>query len=270
MPTNDPAFSLAEMSYGELKSATIDTAVLPLGATEPHNLHLPYATDTIEADWLGQAACRHAVNLGARVILLPTIPYGTETNMRHLPLAMNVNPSTLFAFITDLVESVSRSGIKRLLILNSHGGNEIKPLLRELAGKTDVHLFLCDWFRMVSDCYHQIFTHPEDHAGEMETSILLACRPDLVHKNPDQSLRADQGSTRPTRIDAINQGWVSITRRWDLLTTNTGSGNPHEASPEKGHAITQIVAERLGQFLVDVGQIEIDDTFPFAQSPQQP
>ncbi len=256
-------FQLEEMTYDDTRTMVFDTAILPLGATEPHNLHLPYATDTLEANTIGKAISQRAVQLGARVVLLPTIPYGTETNMRFLPLAMNVNPSTLYAMITDLVESVSRSGIRRMVILNSHGGNELKPLLRELAGKTDVHLFLCDWFRIIGDCYHEIFEHKEDHAGEAETSIIMSYFPHLVRHRPDGSLHADDGSTRKTQFDAVNRGWVSITRRWDLLTTNTGSGNPHAATADKGRRVVQLLADRLGPFLVELGQAKLDDSFPF-------
>lgn len=262
-PAPPRPYCLSELTYEELKSAEIETIVLPLGATEPHNLHLPYATDTIEADTLGHAICGRATQLGAKVILLPSIPYGTETNMRHLPLAMNLNPSTLFAVIKDLVQSVSDSGIRRMLILNSHGGNEIKPMLRELAGKTDVHLFLCDWFRMVGDVYNEIFDAKEDHAGEMETSILLAVAPHLVRLKDDGGLRADAGAVRASQFEALNRGWVSITRRWDLLTTNTGSGNPHAATVEKGQKVIELIADRLGTFLYEVGQAELDDQFPF-------
>ena len=258
-----PRYQLEQMTYADTRDAIFDTAILPLGATEPHNLHLPYATDTLEANTIGQAICNRAVQLGARVVLLPTIPYGTETNMRFLPLAMNVNPSTLYALITDLVESLSRSGIRRLILLNSHGGNELKPLLRELAGKTDVHLFLCDWFRLISDCYHDIFEHREDHAGEMETSLIMAYFPQLVRRNADGTLLADAGQTRPTQFDAVNRGWVSITRRWDLLTTNTGSGNPHQADADKGRRLVKIIADRLGPFVAELGAAELNDHFPF-------
>lgn len=257
------SYCLSNLTFADVRAAQIDTVVLPLGATEPHNLHLPYATDTIEADVIGKAICQQATLLGAHVMLLPTIPYGTETNMRHLPLAMNINPSTLYAVITDLVESVSNSGIQRMLILNSHGGNEIKPLLRELAGKTNVHLFLCDWFRMVGDVYGEIFEASEDHAGEMETSILLAERPELVRTDEQGKLQADEGAVRQSRIEALNRGWVSITRRWDLLTTNTGSGNPHAATAEKGKRVIELIADRLGHFLHEVGNTELDETFPF-------
>lgn len=256
-------FELSELTYGEVRDAQFDVAVLPLGATEPHNLHLPYATDSLEADAIGREVCRRATEAGARVVLLPTMPYGTETNMRKLPLAMNVNPSTLFAVVTDLVESLSRSGIRKLLLLNSHGGNEMKPLLRELAGRTDVHLFLCNWFRMVGDIYGEIFEAPEDHAGEMETSIALAYFPQLVRRHDDGRLAADAGEVKPTRFAAVNQGWVSITRPWELLTTNTGSGNPHAASETKGREVVRVIADRLAPFLAELGEAELDDKFPF-------
>jgi creatinine amidohydrolase len=257
---------LATATYAQIRGAMIDTVVLPLGATEPHNLHLPYATDTLEADAIGDAVCRRATALGAKVVLLPTIPYGTETNMRFLPLAMNLNPSTLFAVVSDLVESVSRSGIRKMLILNSHGGNELKPMVRELAGKTDVHLFTCDWFRMIKEAYSEIFDCPEDHAGEMETSIILARHPELVARSLSGDLLADAGRVRPSRFEAVNRGWVSISRRWDLLTTNTGSGNPHKATAEKGEKAIDWIADRLGQFLYQLGQSDLDDQFPFVKS----
>ena len=259
-------WSLAEASYADIKNRDIEVAIIPFGATEPHNLHLPYATDTIEADTIGDRICESAYGKGAKVILLPTIPYGTETNMRRLPLAVNLYPSTIATIIHDLVESCVRSGIQKIMLLNSHGGNEFKPILRELAGQTEAQLFLCNWFRMVGDRYGEIFAHPEDHAGEMETSILLACRPDLVRRNDDHSLAADDGSTRATRFDAVNKGWVSITRSWDHLTTNTGSGNPHEATAEKGEAVLDLIVERLSGFLVELSETPIDASFPFDMS----
>ena len=96
---------LAETNYSHTKQHGYEVAVLPFGATEPHNLHLPYSMDTIEGTIIGEKVCEAAHQQGANVVLLPTIPYGTETNMREMPLALNVNPSTLYAVITDLVES---------------------------------------------------------------------------------------------------------------------------------------------------------------------
>ena len=254
---------LAEANYAYVKENPYEVAVLPFGATEPHNLHLPYGTDLFEATILGEKICQAAHENGARPVLLPTIPYGTETNMHALPLAMNLNPSTLTQVTTDLVASLVDSNIRKVVLLNSHGGNGLKPLLRELYNKTEARLFLCNWFEVLADIYDEIFSEKEDHAGEMETSFGMAFFPELVIRNEDGSLAADEGATRESRFEAINRGWVSITRPWHLLTTNSGSGNPHAATKEKGEQMMQHLVERLGTFLVELSAAEIDDHFPF-------
>ncbi len=254
---------LAETNYAYTKAHAYEVAVLPLGATEPHNLHLPYSMDTIEGTLIGERICQAAHERGAKVVLLPTIPYGTETNLRELPLAINVNPSTMNQLVTDIVESLVTSGIRKIVLLNSHGGNEFKPLLRELMGRTPAHLFLCNWYSMVRDEYHRIFTHPDDHAGEMETSFALAYVPQLVARNDDGSLAADAGQAAPMRFEALNKGWVSITRPWHLLTTNAGAGNPHAATADKGRRLMDLLVARLSAFLVELSGATIDERFPF-------
>lgn len=255
---------LAEANYGYTKENPYQVAVLPLGATEPHNLHLPYGTDVFEGTILGEHICEAAHRRGAKVALLPTIPYGTETNLRELPLAMNLNPTTLFRVVSDLVESLEHSGVHKLLLLNSHGGNDMKPLLRELYGQTKVHVFLCNWYQIIGDLYGPVFENRDDHAGEMETSFIMAYLPHLVATNADGSLIADDGATATSRFDAISEGWVSITRPWHLLTTSGGSGNPHAATADKGRKLMEVLVERLSSFLVELSSAEIDDRFPFA------
>ena len=111
---------------------------------------------------------------------------------------------------------------------------------------------------MASDHHATIFDDPGDHAGELETSMILAHRPDLVVEGV-----ADDGGLHQTRFEAINRGWVEITRPWHLLTTNSGAGNPHPASAAKGQALTEVVVDRLATFLVDLDASPIDSTFPF-------
>jgi creatinine amidohydrolase len=256
-------FNLLELNYAQVKEMQFEVAVLPLGATEPHNLHLPYGTDVYEGTTVGQHICKRANELGGKVVLLPTMPYGTETNQMEFPLAMNVMPSTLGRMITDLVASLAKHGIRKVVLLNSHGGNEFKPLLRELHGQFDCQLFLCNWYQVASDKYGEIFEHRDDHAGEMETSFILAYYPHLVARNADGTLAADAGELRPTRFAAVNQGWVQITRPWHLLTTNSGAGNPHRSTAEKGKQLMEVVVERLGTFLAELSASPLDKQFPF-------
>src|SRR5208282_407918 len=158
---------------------------------------------------LGRLACQRAWDAGARVALLPTVPYGVNTNHLKIPgaLACSVTPTTLLALLTDIVDSLERQGVRKLVLLNGHGGNELKPLTRELHHRTGVFLCVCDWFRMAADVYPKIFQQPGD------------------------------GAAAPTRFEAINRGWVNITRPWHLVSKNTGLGNPAAATAEKGRQL---------------------------------
>ena len=256
-------WKLAETNYGTVGQHEYEVAVLPLGATEPHNLHLPYSMDTREGDLVGEKICEAAHRRGATVILLPTVPFGTQTYQMQFPLAMNVNPSTLTLVISDLVDSLVQHGILKIVLLNSHGGNDLKPVLRELYGQTPAQLFLCNWYAIFDDVYQQIFEQPDNHAGEMETSIALAHFPDLVGRKGDGSLTADGGEPAETRFEAVNRGWVSITRPWHLLTTNAGVGNPHAATAEKGRRLIELLVDRLAGFLVELSAAELDERFPY-------
>jgi creatinine amidohydrolase len=254
---------LTECNLEQVRGAGYQVAVLPLGALEPHNRHLPYGTDLFESEHIADRVCAAAWERGARVVLLPAIPYGTERNLAAFPLALNVDPGTLFALVTDLVESLECSGLRKLLLLNSHGGNDLKPLLRQLYGRTEVRLFLCDWYRMIGDVYAEIFTRPDDHAGEMETSLALAYFPDLIARAPDGGLLAGEGGTARCRFRAVEEGWVQITRPWHLYTSDSGAGDPRAAASAKGERLMGVIVERLAPFLVELSAAELDERFPY-------
>jgi creatinine amidohydrolase len=173
-------------------------------------------------------------------------------------LACSVTPTTLLRVLTDLVDSMERQAVRKLVLLNGHGGNELKPLLRELHHRSRVFLCLCDWYRMAADAYPQIFEQPGEHADEVETSLGLAFFPELVCLD-----LADDGAGRPARFEALNRGWVSITRPWHLVSANTGLGNPRAASADKGRCLMDLLVERLSSFLIELAAAPVDDTFPY-------
>jgi creatinine amidohydrolase len=251
---------LAEQNHAYVRSQKWEVAVLPFGATEPHNLHMPYGTDTFQVEAIGQRACEAAFQAGARVLLLPTMPYGVNTNHLRVPGAVtcSVRPTTLLQLLTDLVDSLERQRVQKLVLLNGHGGNELKPLIRELHHRTGVFLCLCDWYRMAADLYPAIFERPGEHADEVETSLGLAFFPELV-----QMELADEGTLQPTHLDAVNRGWISITRPWHLATTNTGLGDPRPASADKGRQLMDQIVDRLAGFLVQLSGLPMDEKFPY-------
>jgi creatinine amidohydrolase len=251
---------LAEQTHAFIRDRQWQAAVLPFGATEPHNLHMPYGTDNFQVEELGRRACQAAFDRGANVLLLPTMPYGVNTNHLQIPgaVACSVTPTTLLRLIADLVDSLERQGVHKLVLLNGHGGNELKPLMRELHHRTKVFLCLCDWYRMAADQYRSIFESPGEHADEVETSLGLAFFPKLMHPE-----LADDGAAKPSRFDAINRGWISITRPWHLVSANTGLGNPSAATADKGQRLMKAMVERLAEFLVQLAESPMDETFPY-------
>ena len=251
---------LAEQTHQFVSAQRWQAAVLPFGATEPHNFHMPYGTDIFQVEVLGRLACQRAWDAGARVALLPTVPFGVNTNHLKIPgaLACSVTPTTLLALLTDLTDSLERQGVRKLVLLNGHGGNELKPLTRELHHRTGVFLCVCDWFRMAKDLYPGLFERPGEHADEVESSLGLAYFPELMRME-----QAADGAVRPSRFDAVNKGWIAMTRPWHLATASTGVGDPSAATAEKGKRLMEALAERLGTFLIELAGSEMDEAFPF-------
>src|SRR6478735_6357612 len=99
-------YVLAEANWKSVKDTDYDVAILPWGATEPHNLHLPYATDNFESAAVAERAAEIAWKRGAKVIVLPTVPFGVNTGQLDLKLAINVNPSTQLAVLSDIASAI--------------------------------------------------------------------------------------------------------------------------------------------------------------------
>jgi creatinine amidohydrolase len=223
-------------------------------------MHLPYGTDAYESELVSDLVCEQALLLGARVVQLPTIPFGVQSNMLDIPLAINVYPSTFFALLKDIIDSLERHGILKLVLFNSHGGNDfLKPFIREMSGRSKMFISVMDWWRVGKDVYGSIFENPDDHAGEMETSVMLALMPELVRLND-----AMDGSSKPTRFEAVNKGWVSISRPWSSLTESTGVGDPRKATREKGEKYLSVVVPRLAKFVAELSKADVKEAkFPF-------
>lgn len=250
-------YILAENNWKDLKDASFDLAILPWGATEAHNYHLPYATDVIEADYIVAESARIAWEAGAKTIVLPTIPFGVNTGQSDIFLDINLNPSTQFAILKDIIEVLNRQGIHKLLVFNSHGGNDFKTLLRELGLKFP-KMFLCtsNWFRSLDKT--AFFDEPHgDHADELETSLILYLKPELVRPLDEAGL----GAERKNKIKAFSEGWVWAERKWSQISADTGVGNPKFATKEKGEKYFKAVTEKMGQLFLDIAQADVEDLY---------
>jgi creatinine amidohydrolase len=243
---------LAESTWAEVKDARLDVAVLPWGATEAHNRHLPYATDTISAERAAEAAAGIAWERGARVIVLPAVPFGVHTGQLDIPLCLNLNPTTQFAILRDLAESVRRAGIPKLVIVNGHGANEFRGMLRELQGSSPLFICAVNWYQAADAKQH--FADPGDHAGQLETSAMLHLTPDLVRPLST----AGPGKARRFVLAALREGWAWAPRTWSSVTDDTGSGDPRGAAAEQGAAHFRASVERIGAFLAELAAADPD------------
>jgi creatinine amidohydrolase len=234
-------------------------AVLPWGATEAHNRHLPYGTDTIEATAVAAAAAASASARGARVVVLPAVPYGVQTGQLDIPLCINLNPSTQLAVLGDIVDSLEPHGVRFLVVLNGHGGNEFKALIRELQPNTSIFLCSVNWWQAVAAA--DFFDEPGDHAGELETSTMLHIAPQLVAPLS----QAGPGAARGFRIDALRQGWAWAPRQWTKVTDDTGVGDPRAATAARGAAFFDAAVERIGAFLAELAAADPDDMYETAE-----
>lgn len=250
-------YILAETNWKTLKDQTVELAILPWGATEAHNYHLPYATDNIEADGIAAEAARLAWEQGAKIIVLPTIPFGVNTGQTDIKLDINMYPSTQVAVLNDVVEVLNRQGIYKLLILNSHGGNNFKPIIRELGVKyPDMFISFCNWFQALDKSKY--FDHPDgDHADELETSLVMYLAPDLVRPLEE----AGEGRDKKFKIKALRENWAWAERKWSEVTEDTGVGNPRKASAKKGEAFFREVTRKLSEFFTDLADADPEDMY---------
>jgi creatinine amidohydrolase len=177
---------LARSVWPALERRTPRVAIVPLGATEQHGPHLPFATDTLVADAL---ATRLAARLDGAVAL-PALPVGCSREHLGFPGTLDVTPATLVAVLADVLRSLARHGVEEAFVFSAHGGNaatlrDAVPALRAAAPALRVHV-ASDLDALTARLHAEAArfgVSPEaggHHAGEIETSIMLALHPELV------------------------------------------------------------------------------------------
>ncbi len=249
-------YVLAETNWKSIKETNFTVAVLPWGATEAHNYHLPYATDNFQAEYVALEAAKKAWDRNAKVIVLPTIPFGVNTGQMDISLCMNMSPSTQYAVLMDIVQVLDGQNIQKLVIVNSHGGNNFKQIIRELSLEFP-KVFICalNWWQTVDA--KKYFDEPGDHAGELETSAMQHIAPHLV-LSLDQ---AGNGNAKTFKIKGLKEGWVSSQRQWTQVSEDTGVGNPKMATKEKGKAFLDVVTQKVADFFEEMHHADIKNMY---------
>ena len=246
-------YVLSETNWKTVREQDYDLAVLPWGATAAHNYHLPYGTDNIETEKIAIESARLAWEKKARVIVLPTIPFGVNTGQKDIKLTINMNPSTQAIILRDILESLIGHGIHKFLIMNGHGGNDFRQMIRELGYRyPQMFISTCNWYTSFEK--GKIFENSGDHADEMETSLMTFLVPELVLPLDE----AGEGRFKTFIIKAFNEEWAWAERKWSRVTTDTGIGNPKKASREKGEKYFRAVTEKISQLMTDLAAADLD------------
>lgn len=246
---------LAETTWKTVGQTAYEIAVLPWGATEAHNYHLPYATDNMETDAVAIEAARLAWARGAKVTVLPCVPFGVNTGQLDIPFCLNMNPSTQAALLGDLAHALDRQGVRKLVIVNGHGGNDFRQMIRELQPKTQIFLSLINWYQVVAP--KAFFEDLGDHAGELETSVMLHVAEPLVRPLAE----AGPGRERKSRLRGVREGWAWAPRQWTAVSADTGIGDPRAATAEKGERYFAAVTVRMGEYFVELAGFDPGDGY---------
>lgn len=249
-------YVLNSTNWSTVKKEKYQVAILPWGATEPHNLHLPYGTDTLQSADIAEGAAHIAWQNGARCMVLPAIPLGVQNpGQIELPFCLNTRPSTQKLIVEDILISLSSQSIDKLLIVNSHGGNDFKTIIRELQPQfPDVFIGVVDWFKL-SEC-HAYFNEAGDHAGEMETSIMQYLYPGLVDLN-----QAGDGASSGFALEALRSKLFWTPRNWAKVSVDTGIGNPQKATPQKGEQCFEYIINRIAEGLIELASTNPQDIY---------
>lgn len=259
-PQDPSGAQLENLIHPEAGARQIHVAVLPIGSTEPHANHLPYGCDAFTAAILSARAAGRANQSGARVIVLPAMPYGVNTNLAAIPYAQSLRPGTMIRFIQDVVDSLAQQGVRKVVIVNAHGGNTttLGAALRELfASHRQVFVALVGVADTYRDKLPGIVEATGQHATEAETSLALALFPDKVRMD-----RAARPREATLTLKSLNAGYITFVRPWKYVSDNTGSGDPTRATAEKGHKLAELFVERLAAFLKELSDAELTGSFP--------
>ena len=239
-------------------------AVLPVGATEQHGPHLPLAVDQVLADGI-LAHAVHRLPADLPVLLLPSQPVGYSPEHASFPGTLTLSAPTLIALWTEIGEGVARAGVRKLVLFNAHGGQVsfTDIVARELRNRCGLIVYGCSWWNLpLGDEAMALFPPDEHrfgvHGGAIETSLMLALRPQAVRMAQAQ----DFGSTsrdRAARYPILGNG-RSAKLGWAMQDYNPqgAAGNAASASAGKGQALLDAAAAALARLLQEVSDLPLD------------
>jgi creatinine amidohydrolase len=237
------------LSWQDIEEMNLSDAcyVLPIASLEQHGRHLPAGTDDFILRFLLDRL-KEDKRITAAMLLLPAIHYGSSREHLAFPGTVSLSSATIVSIIDDVLFSLKAGNVKKLIILNSHGGNTalLNACIKEWKQKFGLSVFALNlWDSPFFDGVQPLIETPTSldiHAGEIETSILLEAMPAAVHRD------RIPGADCLVKLKPYGDGWFSA----DLSPGNGVLGAPGKASPEKGKKLLQYCVDRIVEYFLEI------------------
>jgi creatinine amidohydrolase len=243
-------------------------AILPVAATEQHGPHLPLAVDTALVDGVIAAALPH-IAAEVPALFLPTQAVGFSPEHAAFAGTLTLKSETIIRLWTDIAESVAAAGVRKLVLLNSHGGQVglLDVVARDLRARLGLLVYSVNWFGLPltgpqGEDVNALFSAHEHrfgiHAGEIETSMTLALNPEKVDMAQAQNFAST--SEDRSKAYAILGNGKSAKLGWQMQDYNAAGavGNAAAATPEKGRMVLDAAGRALAQMLSELHQLPMD------------
>ncbi len=243
-------------------------AVLPVAATEQHGPHLPLSVDSDLVDGVVQACLPH-LPADLPALFLPTQSVGYSPEHTAFAGTLTLKADTLIRLWTDIAESVAASGVKKLVLLNSHGGQVslLDVVARDLRARLGLLVYSVSWFNLplldeVGRDVNALFSAEEHrfgvHAGDVETSMMLALRPGRVRMDQAQHFHSSS-QERAATFPILGNG-QSAKLAWQMQDYNAqgAAGNAAAATADKGQALVQAAGRSLARLLTEIDRLPAD------------
>ena len=242
-------------------------AVLPVAATEQHGPHLPLSVDTVLVDGV-LAAALPLLAPDVKVLVLPTQAVGLSPEHARFPGTLTLKAETILRLWTDIGESVAAAGIQKLVLFNAHGGqvSVMDIVARDLRARLGMLVYSVSWFNLpLLDAQGQdvnaLFSAGEHrfgiHAGEIETSMMLALDPAHVDMAQAQHFHSTS-QDRAQQFPILGNG-KSAKLGWQMQDYNQAGavGNAAAATPDKGRAVVEAAGRSLARLLAELDQLPL-------------
>ncbi|MFQ6050271.1 MAG: creatininase family protein [Candidatus Hydrothermarchaeota archaeon] len=233
-------YLLEHLTWRDTESLLPNKVVLiPIGATEEHGYHLPLGTDTTIVSEIAKKLAEEI-----DVIVAPTISYGNSLSLMDWSGTVSLEPETIIKMLEDTMMSLIKHGVKKIIFLNGHGGNTsaIKIAGKRVNSKTGAKIILINWWELIEERIKEVCEKEGLHAGEAETSLMLALRSDLVRS---RDMKEEQRTLKKIKK-------IHILEKFHIEDIPSGTiGDPSLASEKKGKILLETIIKEVKRIIKD-------------------